>query len=395
MKWPHYSIRDVAPAVPAEHTLDPSDTVWHLGLDQIESHTGNVLKKHRAPISTAGNSTVCFDESHVLYCKLRPYLNKVLIPDEIGIATTELIPLKPLPNLIRRDYLAYYLRSPGFLAYASQYVTGAKMPRVILDKFWEHRIPVPSLGEQERIVDILDQADRLRRLRAKADAIAARILPALFIRMFGDPATNPMGWPCRPLSDLAIKLSDGPFGSNLKTSHYTQQGVRVVRLQNVGVGHFLDEDKAFITPDHFASLAKHRCVPGDVIVATLGVPNLRACVLPDNLPEALNKADCIQMRPKHRLAVAEYVCWLLNASGTVGMAKRLIHGQTRTRISMGLLKGLSVPIPRYELQLRFASYVKETNIYADMCGNLNGFLSRLWNLVAHASFAQRRTASWR
>lgn len=215
-------------------------------------------------------------------------------------------------------------------------------------------IPLPPLSEQRRIVEILDQANRLRRLRVEAHAKADRILPALFVRMFGDPATNPMRWPSRPLSDLAIKFSDGPFGSNLKTSHYTASGVRVLRLQNVGVGTLLDDDKAFVSLEHFATLSKHECLPGDVIVATLGEPNLRAFVLPPRMLRALNKADCVQIRPKPESAVAEYLCWLLNLPSTVQMAKRLVHGQTRTRISMGLLRELSVPVPDYELQMRFA-----------------------------------------
>ena len=133
--WPRYSLRNVAPAIPSRNLLDPDDSVWRLGLNQIESHTGVVLRKHRAPVSEAGNSTLHFDQSHVLYSKLRPYLNKVVVPDEPGIATTELIPLRPRPHLVCREFLAYYLRSPEFLAYASQYVTGAKMPRVIIDRF--------------------------------------------------------------------------------------------------------------------------------------------------------------------------------------------------------------------------------------------------------------------
>lgn len=195
MEWASLQLQDVAPAVPARNLFGPDDVVWHLGLDQIESHAGSVTHKHRAPGSSAGNSTLCFDEGNVLYSKLRPYLNKVVVPDEPGVATTELIPLRPDPRLICREYLGYYLRSASFLAYASQYVTGAKMPRVILDKFWAHEIPLPPLSEQRRIVEILDQADRLRRLSVEANAKADRILPALFLKMFGDPTTNPMGWP--------------------------------------------------------------------------------------------------------------------------------------------------------------------------------------------------------
>jgi len=65
-------------------------------------------------------------------------------------------------------------------------------------------IPLPPPSEQHRIVEILDQADALRKKRAEADAKAARILPALFYKMFGDPATNPKGWPTKRLSDPQI-----------------------------------------------------------------------------------------------------------------------------------------------------------------------------------------------
>jgi type I restriction enzyme S subunit len=65
-------------------------------------------------------------------------------------------------------------------------------------------IPLPPPSEQRRIVEVLDQADALRRKRAEADAKAARILPALFYKMFGDPATNPKKWPVKQLGDPKI-----------------------------------------------------------------------------------------------------------------------------------------------------------------------------------------------
>ena len=236
MVWPRYPLREVAPAIPSRNSLDPDDTVWHLGLNQIEGHTGVVLGKHRAPISDAGNSTFHFDQSHVLYSKLRPYLNKVVVPDEPGIATTELIPLKPHPHLVCREFLAYYLRSPEFLAYASQYVTGAKMPRVILDRFWAHEIALPPLLEQRRIVEILDEAHRLRRLRAEADAKASRILPAVFIKMFGDPATNPMGWRAAPLGDAIVETQ---YGTSRRAST-NGQGVILLRMNNISSSGEID-----------------------------------------------------------------------------------------------------------------------------------------------------------
>jgi type I restriction enzyme, S subunit len=215
-------------------------------------------------------------------------------------------------------------------------------------------IPLPSLVEQRRIAAILDKADALRAKRRTALAQLDRLTRSVFLEMFGDPGSNPRGWSKRSLGSLAIKFSDGPFGSNLKTSHYAESGVRVIRLQNIGVGEFLDRDRAFVPESYFASLKKHECAPGDVLIATMGDPNLRACIQPASLPVALNKADCVQLRVNPRLAHATYVCTLLNQSSTERSARALMHGQTRVRISMGQLRNLEVLAPPLDLQLEFS-----------------------------------------
>src|SRR2546428_1691434 len=80
----------------------------------------------------------------------------------------------------------------------------------------------------------------------------------------GELPSSPEGWAWATVDQLAAlepnSITDGPFGSNLKTEHYTPEGPRVVRLQNVGEGVFVDE-RAHISPEHFARLAKHRVAP--------------------------------------------------------------------------------------------------------------------------------------
>lgn len=202
MNWLQAPIGTVAPAQTSSKRLPPDSEVWQLSLDQIESDTGRIVGKETGLADEAGSSTYVFDSGNVLYSKLRPYLNKVVCPNEVGIATTELVPLRPREKLLDRRYLTYYLRSPGFVSFATVTVAGVKMPRIIMNKFWEHQIPLPTLTEQRRIVEILDQADVLRQQRRAADEKAQRILPALFYRMFGDPATNPMGWPAKPIGEM-------------------------------------------------------------------------------------------------------------------------------------------------------------------------------------------------
>ncbi len=158
-----------------------------------------------------------------------------------------------------------------------------------------------------------------------------------------------------PLGDLALKLQDGPFGSNLKSEHYVEGGVRVVRLQNIAVGEFDDRDRAFISTDHFAKLSKHECRPGDVLIATLGDPILRAAVLPDFIPLALNKADYIQLRCNPEQASARYLVHYLNSGRAQSHAASLAHGQTRPRINLSQLRQFPIPAPALTEQHRIAA----------------------------------------
>jgi type I restriction enzyme S subunit len=238
------------------------------------------------------------------------------------------------------------------------FVTGTTRGKLTKAGAGEIPLPIPPLPEQRRIAAILDQADALRAKRREALAQLDSLTQSIFIEMFGDPAVNPRGWPLMTVGSTAAKFSDGPFGSNLKSSDYTETGVRVIRLQNIGVGKLIDKDKAFVSEQHFNKLRKHECLPGDVLIGTLGDPNLRACIQPATLARTLNKADCVQLRPAPKVANAEYLCALLNQPAVESLAQEFMLGQTRVRISMGRLRGLRVPVPPLALQQTFAARIQ-------------------------------------
>lgn len=273
-----------------------------------------------------------------------------------AIFASYLIRVRPCEE-VDPGYLARFFQSSGYWSQIAAKANGAAQPGVNASKLGELVVPLPPLPEQRRIAAILDQAHALRRLRRRSLSRLSDLGQAIFFEMFGDPALNPKGFRMRPLRDVACRFSDGPFGSNLKSAHYVEDGVRVIRLQNIGVNEFVDNDSAFISPDHFASLRKHECLPGDILVGTLGDPNLRACIQPGWLPQALNKADCVQIRVDAAVASNEYVCALLNIPSVEMMAHSLVLGQTRARISMGRLRDLLVPIAPKELQDEFAKVI--------------------------------------
>lgn len=237
----------------------------------------------------------------------------------------------------------------------SQNTHGSTMKHIIKKYFDAIEIPLPPLDEQKRIADVLDKASELIKKRKEQIRLMDELAKSLFIEMFGDPVENPMGWERDTLRHLAIRISDGPFGSNLKSCHYANSGVRVIRLQNIGVGKFLDKDKAFVSYEHYEKIKKYTCTSGDVIIATLGDPNLRACILHIDL--AINKADCVLFRPNKMLVNSEFICSYLNSHSTLQLALDKIHGQTRLRISMSQVADLPVYLPPIELQQEFADRI--------------------------------------
>ena len=213
--WSRFPLRELVVEGRPAAIAAASPRVWNLNLDQIEPNTGRVISKHVVDIESVGPSTYPFEAGTVLYSKLRPYLNKVTVADESGVATTELVPLRCRPERLLPQYLAYFLRSDEFLGFASTVAVGAKMPRMVMGKFWGYEIPVPPLPAQRRIAAILDQADALRTKRREALAQLDELQQSIFIEMFGDPGSNPMGWPERELGDLIVgKSNNGIFKKN-------------------------------------------------------------------------------------------------------------------------------------------------------------------------------------
>lgn len=156
--WKTEKMNRVAPSVNYSGVFD--DAVWLLNLDMVESQTGRILNYLIVSKSEIGNSTCAFDTSNVLYSKLRPYLNKVVIPDRCGFATSELVPLQPVKEKINREYLAFMLRSDEFVNTISEKVAGAKMPRVSMSDFRSFDVPIPPYELQMQFTDFVHQVDK-------------------------------------------------------------------------------------------------------------------------------------------------------------------------------------------------------------------------------------------
>ena len=156
-KWETQPIQEIAPEKPSNDLQEGN--VWLLNLDMIEPNTGHIIEKVYVD-SKELLSVSPFDEGNVLFSKLRPYLNKVVIPNGKGYATTELLPLRPNGKKLNRTFFSYLLRSDEFVTYANSIATGTKMPRMPLTSLRKFECILPPMEQQQQFVAIAEQADK-------------------------------------------------------------------------------------------------------------------------------------------------------------------------------------------------------------------------------------------
>ena len=244
-------------------------------------------------------------------------------------------------------------------------------------------VAVPPLAEQTAIVRFLDHADRriqsyipakqklIALLEEQKQAIIHQAVTGQIDVRTGQPyplsknsgvewlGDVPEHWEVVPLRRVSIDSCDGPFGSGLKSSHYTEQGIRVVRLQNIGHGEFKDFHAAFISPEYYSSLGDHSVISGDVLIAGLGDNNHpagRACVAPENIIPAMVKADCFRFRLDQARIQPQFAALQLTATATVA-STLLSNGATRQRTNLQATSGRAIGIPSVPEQNLIVKYI--------------------------------------
>ena len=285
----------------------------YIGLETIESGTGQFqdCELSKTPDVPQANS-FHFATEHVLYGKLRPYLNKVALPEFEGKCSTEIIPLRPDAALDRR-YLAYFLRSANTVAHISERTAGARMPRADMDFVLGLQLLLPSLDEQRRIIDMLSRAEGIVRLRREAQKKAAEIIPALFIDMFGDPAANPKGWPTAPLSTVAEVISGVAKGRKLAPEESIE--LPYMRVANVKDGHLdLSEVKRIAIKRTEAD--RLLILPGDLLMTEGGDPDKlgRAALWRGEIEGCIHQNHIFKVRSDRLCLVPEYLRSLAGSS---------------------------------------------------------------------------------
>lgn len=327
----------------------------YLGMESIEPQSGALAKGElsKTPDAPEANSFL-FTQAHVLYGKLRPYLNKVHIPTFDGKCSTELVPLRPSKEL-HREFLAYFLRAPSTVEKISQRVAGARMPRADMNFVMSLPIPLPPQDEQRRIVDLLSRAENIARMRREAEAKAKEIVPALFLDMFGDPAINPKGWEVASLGSL---LTDGPKNGLYKHATLYGDGTPILRIDSFYDGAVDDIGnlrRVRISEQEKRAFALRA---GDIVINRVNSPEYlgKSAIVPTLDEPTVFESNMMRLRVNVDLVRPDYLIQLLQQPS---MRRALIinakHAINQSSINQTDVRNLALMVPPLALQEGFVA----------------------------------------
>lgn len=149
--WEEKSLGEVAEY---DKTPNKRNDLLYVGLEDIESNTGRFIGSENQKL--VKSTTFFFNENHILYGRLRPYLNKVLLPNFEGHCSTEIFPILPKNKLVKREYLFWWLISNNTMNKINETWTGAVLPRANMNTVLNFKLFVPNLQTQQEIVAKLD-----------------------------------------------------------------------------------------------------------------------------------------------------------------------------------------------------------------------------------------------
>ena len=365
----------------------------YVGLEDIEGHTGRFV----GPIGprTVQSTTFRFTREHVLYGRLRPYLNKVLAPDFEGHCSTEIIPLVPAHSVVRA-YLFYWLSSPATVHLLNATATGARMPRANLDQALALEVPVPSVSEQRRIVAILDEAfEGIATAKAHAERNLQNAREVFASRMQASLDRNE-GWERVQLAELLARQwitshLDGNHGSDYpRKEEFVSEGVPYIAASAIRNGTVDFAEAKYLSRQRAASIRKGLAKDRDVLFAhnaTVGP----VAILSTTEDVVILGTSLTYYRCDPRFVHPEYLAHFMVSPAFTSQYLQVMKQSTRNQVPITKQREFFHIIPPIDVQRRIADELGELSErvtrLADIQASKLAALDELKQSLLHQAFS--------
>jgi type I restriction enzyme S subunit len=339
-------------------TKEENKDLPHIAPDSIERDTGRLLDFHSAFEDGVTSGKYKFHTGDVLYSKIRPYLNKVIIADFAGLCSADMYALVVDQQRTTPQFITHLLRSPDFLDYSYLQSNRANIPKLNRNQLMRYEFDLPPLEEQRRIAEILDQADVIRTKRRHIHAHLDTLSRSIFHDMFGDPLTSSTEVPIEPLRAWVEPDRPITYGI-LKPGPNQEDGVpyvRVADMKNRGINlSGIRRTSSEIANEYRRSMLQ----PGDLIMSIRGHVG-RFALVPPELSGANITQDSARVAIKDPNTAA-YVRAAIESPRMQDWMARRTKGAAVKGINLGDLRELPLPVPSSEQQHLFASRIQQVD----------------------------------
>jgi len=295
----------------------------------------------------------------ILFATIRPTLKRLaIVPEHLHdqVCSTGYFVLRPKKELDYR-FVFYYLFSDDFMVQMEKLQKGASYPAVTDGEVRAQTIAFPPLPEQQRIVGILDDAfDCIATAKANAEKNlknARALFEGALSAIVGQSDCS--SWLKTTVEDVALKrkgaIRTGPFGSQLLTSEFVDDGIAVLGIDNAVNNEFRWGKKRFISTEKFQQgMTRYQVYPGDVLITIMGTCG-RCAIVPEDIPTAINTKHlcCITLDPKKCSPEFLHAYFLYHPVSKEFLGRRAI-GSIMAGLNMGIIKELPLLLPPLDTQ---------------------------------------------
>jgi type I restriction enzyme S subunit len=359
----------------------------YLGLEHLEP--GRLQAMSYGVASDATSQKAAFEPNDVLYGKLRPYLDKAVLADRVGLATTELLVLRPRLG-VSPEYLACIVHSPAFTDFAMQGVTGAQHPRTSWAHIKTFELPAHDRSEQASIAQLLWSLFRLRMATERgitsASSLKREAMQQLFARGLRGEAQKeteigqiPESWELASI-DKHFSVVSGGTPSRGNAAYWAGGTIPWVKTTEVNYS-VINETEEHITQAGLDGSAAKMLRPGTLLMAMYGQGVTRGKVGILGIEAACNQA-CAAMTPTDDQVLPQYFYHYLTSRYEA--IRSLAHGGQQQNLNLDIVRRIDVPVPpAIEEQQEIVDVLDALDRKVDLHRRKRAVLDQLFKSLLH------------
>lgn len=310
------------------------------------------------------------------------------IVGKVAIAKCEMCTNQQINSIIPNQDIAnskflYYLITK-IKPVLEKRASSSVVPLLNKSEFSKFKINLPPLPTQQKIVSILERAEKAKEWRKEADALTNDFLKSVFLEMFGDPMNNEKGWQVKRLEELSIKIQIGPFGTQLHEKDYIENGIPLINPKHINDGRIEIDLKQTIAKEKYETLSNYHLKKGDVIMGRRG--EMGRCALITSKEDGwLCGTGSLFIRPNETLNLY-YLIFVLRSSSFVRKLENDALGVTMMNLNMTTVNNLIIPFPPIPLQEKFASIVEQLESMKEHQKQSKQHIDNLFNVLMQKAF---------